>query len=142
MNNAIVPGITHTLSLQINDRLLVKAFAPDFPALAGLPPVFPSTFMVGFIEWACIETLRPYLKDGENTLGTHVYLSHAASTPMGIKVTATAELIEVKEHTLRFRVDCYDECDLIGSGFHERRVINTGRFTTKARKKAAPLLAA
>jgi predicted thioesterase len=44
--------------------------------------------------------------------------------------------MEVKGCTLRFRVDCYDECGLIGSGFHERMVIDTRRFMGKVRDKA------
>jgi fluoroacetyl-CoA thioesterase len=144
MNNTVVPGISHSLSLQFNDRLLVTAFTPDFSGFADLPPVFATAFMVGFMEWACIEALRPYLDDGENTVGTHVYLSHVAPTPMGMRVTVTVELMAVKDRTLRFRVDCYDECGLIGSGFHERTVIDTDRFMTEVRRKAgqAGLLAA
>ena len=133
MSNTLVPGITHTLALEVNDNLLVTAFTPHFSGFADLPPVFATAFMVGFMEWACIEALKPYLLDGENTVGTHVYLSHVAPTPMGMKVTAQVELMEVKGRTLRFRVDCYDECDLIGSGFHERTVIDTYRFMAKAR---------
>jgi len=142
MHNTSVPGISHTLSLQVNDRLLVTAFAPQFSAFADLPPVFATAFMVGFMEWACIEALKPYLPDGENTVGTHVYLSHVAPTPLGMKVSAQVELMEVKGRTLRFRVDCYDECGLIGSGFHERSVIDTERFMDKVRKKATRLMAA
>jgi fluoroacetyl-CoA thioesterase len=140
--NTVIPGITHTLSLKVDDRLLVTAFAPQFSAFAHLPPVFATAFMVGFMEWACIEALKPYLPDGENTVGTHVYLSHVAPTPLGMTVTAQVELVEVKGRTLRFRVDCYDDCDLIGSGFHERTVIDTERFMAKVRKKATGLLAA
>lgn len=142
MHNAIVPGITHSLSLQVNDRLLVTAFAPQFSAFADLPPVFATAFMVGFMEWACIEALKPYLLDGENTVGTHVYLSHVAPTPLGMKVSAQVELMEVKGRTLRFRVDCYDACGLIGSGFHERTVVDTARFMDKVRKKATTRMAA
>jgi fluoroacetyl-CoA thioesterase len=141
MNNAIVPGIAHTLSLQVNDRLLVTAFTRDFSGFADLPPVFATAFMVGFLEWACIEALKPFLPDGENTVGTHVYLSHVAPTPAGMTVTAHVELIAVKGRTLRFRVDCYDECGLIGSGFHERSVIDTGRFMTRVIEKARQITA-
>jgi len=144
----IIPGIAHTLSLEVNDRLLVTAFTPDFSGFADLPPVFGTAFMVGFMEWACIEALRPYLEDGWKTVGTHVYLSHVSPIPLGMpkepKVTANVELLEVKGRTLRFRVDCYDECGLIGSGFHERTVIDAARFMAKVRKKTgqAALLAA
>jgi fluoroacetyl-CoA thioesterase len=93
--------------------------------------------MVGFIEWACIEALQPWLPDGETTVGTHVYLSHVAPTPKGMKLTAHIELIEVKGRTLRFRVDCFDVCGLIGSGFHERTVVDSARFMAKVAEKVA-----
>lgn len=140
--NALVPGLSHTLSLHVNDRLLVTAFAPDFSGFADLPPVFATAFMVGFMEWACIEALRPYLEDGWQTVGTHIYLSHVAPTPPGMKVTARVELIKIVGRTLRFRVDCYDECDLIGSGIHERTVIDRGRFMKKVTEKARRIAAA
>ena len=144
MNSDIIPGITRSVSLQVNERLLVTAFARDFPAFADLPPVFATAFMVGFMEWACIEALQPWLPDGETTVGTHVYLSHVAPTPKGMKVTAHVELIEVKGRTLRFRVDCFDVCGLIGSGFHERTLIDSARFMAKVAEKAArkPVLTA
>ena len=136
MHTAIAPGISHTLSLQVNDKLLVTAFTPHFSGFADLPPVFATAFLVGFMEWACIEALKPYLLDGQNTVGTHVYLSHVAPMPMGMKVTAQVELVEVKGRTLRFRVDCYDECDLVGSGFHERTVVDTARFMDRLAQKS------
>lgn len=58
-----------------------------------------------------------------------------------MKVTAQVELIEVKGRTLRFRVDCFDACGLIGSGFHERTLIHTGRFIPKVAEKARALVA-
>jgi fluoroacetyl-CoA thioesterase len=69
--------------LQVNDPVLVTAFTPHLSGFADPSPVFATAFMVGFMEWACIEALRPYLDDGENSAGTHVYLSHVAPTPMG-----------------------------------------------------------
>jgi len=139
MLNSLVPGVSHNLSLQVNDQLLVTAFTPHFPGFADLPPVFATAFLVGFMEWACIETLKPYLLDGENTVGTHVYLSHVAPTPAGMTVTAQVELIEVKDRVLRFRVDCDDACGLIGSGYHERTLVDTVRFMAKVRKKATTI---
>jgi fluoroacetyl-CoA thioesterase len=74
-------------------------------------------------------------------VGTHVYLSHVAPTPVGMKVTAKVELIKVTGRMLRFRVDCYDECDLIGSGIHERTVIDRTRFMKKVTEKARMIAA-
>jgi fluoroacetyl-CoA thioesterase len=139
--DALVPGLSHTLSLHVNDRLLVTAFAPEFSGFADMPPVFATAFMVGFMEWACVEALRPYLEDGWQTVGTHVYLSHVAPTPPGMKVTAKVELVKVTGRMLRFRVDCYDECELIGSGIHERTVIHRARFLKRIAEKAKAVAA-
>lgn len=144
--NTTLTGITHTLSLQLNDDLLVTAFAPQFSGFTNLPPVFATAFMVGFMEWACVEALKPYLTDGDNTVGTHVTLCHVTPAPMGMclktKITAQVELLEVRGRILRFRVDCYDERGQIGSGFHERKIVDAGRLMDKVRGKAATLLAA
>lgn len=141
MTSTLVPGLTQTVSLQANEGPLVTAFTPRFTALADLPPVFATAFMAGFMEWACIEALKPCLADGQDTVGTQIYLSHVAPAPTGMpmvtKVTARVELVEVKGRSLRFRVDCYDESDLIGSGFHERVVIDTARLGQGAQASRA-----
>ena len=144
MNTDIAPGITHTLSLCVNDRVLVGAFTPETSRGSGLPPVFDTAFMVGFMEWACIEALQPYLEDGWKTAGTHVYLNHVSPSPAGMKITALVELMQIEGRTLRFRVDCHDECGLIGSGYHERTVIESRRLVAKTGKKVstAALIAA
>jgi fluoroacetyl-CoA thioesterase len=138
MSTAIISGVTHTLPLDVHDQMLATVFTPHLSDVTGLSPVFATAFMVGLMEWACIEALKPYLPDGQNTVGTHVTLNHIAPTPVGmakgIKVTAQVELVEVKGRTLRFRVNCYDECGLIGSGFHERSVIDTCTIQAAVRR--------
>ena len=136
MSTAIISGVTHTPPLEVHDQMPATVFTPHLSDLAGLPPVFATTFMVGLMEWACIEALKPYLPDGQNTVGTHVTLSHVAPAPLGMPkdIKITAQLVEVKGRTFRFHVKCYDECGLIGSGFHERSVIETRRVQAAVRR--------
>lgn len=133
MKSALSPGLTHVQSLQIQDRLIVSAAAPDDGDGA---PACATAFVAGLMEWACIEALRPYLGEGEYTIGSHIYLSHAAPAPVSSKLTAIAELVEMKGTTLRFRVDCFDECDQIGGGFHERTLVAPAGAGTDSRKTA------
>lgn len=84
--------------------------------------------MVGFIEWACIEALRPYLNVTQKTVGTLVNVSHIAATPVGMTVRAQVELIAIEGRKLRFKVQCLDDSGPIGEGFHERAVIETDKF--------------
>jgi len=94
---------------------------------------------VGFIEWVCMEALRPHLEAGERTVGTHIDVSHIAATPVGMTVTAEVELVEIQGRKLRFKVSCRDDVDLIGDGFHERTVIDNAKFVTRVSAKAAQL---
>lgn len=140
MTSAFFPGLSQTLSLQLNEALLATSFAPHISGLTNLPPAFATALLVGFMEWSCIEALKPCLADGQNTVGTSIYLGHVAPTLKGMsmatKLTAQVELMEVKGHSLRFRVNCYDACHLIGWGFHERTVIDTVRLMAKVSEKA------
>jgi len=60
---------------------------------------------------------------------------HIAATPVGMRVTATAEVTAVEGRTLRFRVEARDERELIGDGTHERVVVNVARFDQRVQRK-------
>ena len=129
------PGLTHAETITVTDRLIVPEMADFFSNFAGMPPVLATAYLVAFVEWTCVRALRPHLLDGERTVGTHVDLSHTAATPVGMKATATIELVERDGRTLRFKVTCHDERDEISAGFHERVVIDQARFLGKLTEK-------
>src|SRR5262245_45846168 len=100
-----------------------------------MPPIFATAYLVGFVEATCVAALRPYLAPGQRTVGTHIDMSHSAATPVGMMVTAEVELVEVGERRLRFRVTCRDDAEVVGQGFHERFIIDFGRFMTRVEGK-------
>jgi len=129
------PGLRHTQVITVSEALTVPAVSTAFTGFADMPAVFATAFMVGFVEWACIEALRPYLAAHQRTVGTHVDMSHTAATPVGMQVTAEVELLAVEGLRLRFRVECRDSLEVIGSGFHERAVIDGDKFLERVRRK-------
>jgi fluoroacetyl-CoA thioesterase len=135
MSPDLKPGLHHAQSLRVDESLTVPAVSKAF-AFEDMPPVFATAFMVGFIEAACIEALRPYLNDSERTVGTHIDVSHTAATPVGLTVTAEVELVAVEGRKLRFKVACRDDGGPIGEGFHERAVIDVARFMARVAAKA------
>src|SRR5262245_20000128 len=135
MSPDLKPGIRHTQTLRVDQSLTVPAVSPAFP-FDDMPPVFATAFMVGFIEWACIDALRPYLDAKERTVCTHVDVSHVAATPVGLTVTAEVELVSVEGRKLRFKVACRDDKGPIGDGFHERAVIDLARFMERVAAKS------
>jgi len=72
----------------------------------------------------------------EQTVGTHIDVSHIAATPVGFDVTAKVRLIEVDGRKLVFEVEAHDGVDVISKGTHQRYVINKDKFNTKMKEKA------
>lgn len=138
MKSTLQPGLTHTFKFTVPHDKTVPHLYPESEMFRQMPEVLATGFMVGLLEWACVDALRPYLDwPAEQSLGTHVSFSHEAATPPGMTVTVTVRLTQVEGRKLRFEVEAHDGVDLISRGSHERVVIDAARFTAKVRDKAA-----
>jgi fluoroacetyl-CoA thioesterase len=131
------PGLHHSTTLRVNERLAVPASGRLFGATAEMPPVFATANMIAFVEWTCVAALAPYLAPHQRTVGTRVEIAHSAATPVGMAVTAEVELIEIDGRRLRFKVGCRDEVESIGEGFHERMIVDHDRFMARLGRKQA-----
>ena len=65
MKPSLVPGITHSHRFTVTEAKTVPGLYPESPDFVAMPKVFATGFMVGFIEWACLELLKPHLDEGE-----------------------------------------------------------------------------
>ena len=130
------PGLRHSETILITDRLIVPEMADYFSNFAAMPPVLATAFLVGFVEHACIEAVKPHLKPGETTVSGRVEINHVAATPIGLNVTTHVELLEAKGRKLRFVVLCWDDLDLVAEGVHDRVIVDEARFLAKAETKA------
>ncbi len=136
MKDTLKPGIRYQHKFLIPPTKTVPALYPESPEFLAMPEVFATGFMVGFLEWACIMAIKPHLDwPVEQSLGTHINVSHEAATPPGLEVTATVELLAVEGRKLIFSVSAHDGIDLIAQGTHERFVIDKARFDNKIRNK-------
>ncbi len=130
MKNTLRPGLEHTLSFPVPDSKTVPALYPEAPEFQAMPEVFATGFLVGLVEWTCIQAVNPHLDwPQEQTVGTHVNLSHEAATPVGMEVTVRVRLRDVGGRRLLFDVDASDQADTISQRNHQRFVIDTERFT-------------
>ena len=102
---------------------------------SGLVEVFATPMMVALIEQTCLESVLPYLEEGQGTVGTLVNVTHVSATPVGMRVWCESELTEVDRRRLVFKVKAYDECGLIGEGTHERFIIDNAKFMEKIKNK-------
>ena len=135
MKPTLVPGIKGEWRWRVAARHLVPALYPEFESFKGMPPVFATGFLVGFVEWACIETMKPHLDAGEGSVGTHIDITHEAATPEGMEIVARVECVEVKGRKVKWVFEARDEQDVIARGRHERSVIDVRRFVDAALRK-------
>jgi fluoroacetyl-CoA thioesterase len=140
-NQSLQPGLIFRRSIVVDQNLTVPCVARAFVGFADMPAVFATVFMVGLMEWTCVEGLRPYLLEGEHTVGTFIDVSHIAATPVGMRVTAEARLLAAVGRKFRFRVVCHDEHELVGEGSHERTLIRKVQFMSRAEAKRTRIAA-
>jgi len=139
MKDTLKPGIRYQHRFTVPSTKTVPALYPEAEEFVAMPEVFATGFLVGFLEWACIKAVNPHLDwPREQTVGTHIDVSHEAATPPGLEVTATVELIAVDGRRLVFTVEAHDGVDLISRGRHERFVINKEKFDAKVVQKRKP----
>ena len=136
MKDTLKPGIKYEHKFLVPASKTVPSLYPESEEFLAMPEVFATGFMVGFLEWSCIKAINPHLDwPEEQTLGTHINVSHEAPTPPGLEVTASVELIAVEGRKLVFSVEAHDGVDLISKGQHERFIINKEKFDAKVIKK-------
>ena len=132
MKESLRPGIRYQHRFTVTGTKTVPALYPESEEFMVMPAVFATGFMVGFLEWACIMAIKPHIDwPREQSLGTHIDVSHEAATPPGMEVTASVELLEVDGRRLVFAVEASDSVDVIARGRHERVVIDKEKFATK-----------
>ena len=123
------PGRVGSASVVVTEDRL----APNIGS--GQAPVFASPAMIALMEAAAVDCVEDALAPGQETLGIHLDVQHIAATPLGLDVTATAELIERDGRKLVFKVEARDTRELIGRGRHTRIIVDAERFRAKVASK-------
>lgn len=128
----IKPGITAETGFVVEEKHLATEMG------SGMVSVFSTAMLVAGLEAAAVKAIQPYLEEGTTTVGVHVDVKHEAATPLGMKVNFRATLEEVAPNGkgFRFSLLAWDEKGQIGSGFHERVMINLSAFEQKTNAKA------
>jgi predicted thioesterase len=102
---------------------------------SGRIAVLATPVMINVIEAAALEAIEHLLPAGHQSLGIHLDVSHVAATPVGLQITATAEVVRVQGRTITFRVEARDPFEAIGGGTHQRVVVSVARFDERVQRK-------
>jgi fluoroacetyl-CoA thioesterase len=127
----IVPGLTGTAEIVVGPEHTAPFVG------SGRIAVLATPVMINLIEAAALATVEHLLPSGHQSLGIQLDVSHTAATPVGLRVTATAEVSQVQGRTITFRVAARDEFEPIGGGTHRRVVVSVSRFDERVQRKLA-----
>src|SRR5579859_6949299 len=129
---AIQPGLSGEAGLLVAEEHTAPRVG------SGKIHVLATPVMINVIEAAALAAIEHLLPPGHQSLGTVLNVRHIAATPVGMRVTARAEVTAVSGRTVTFRVEARDEKDLIGDGTHERVVVNVEKVDQRVQRKINP----
>lgn len=129
--DALQPGLRGSVQLVVAQEHTAKHIG------SGGVHVLATPQMVLLMERAAVAAVDHLLPAGYHTVGAQLNVRHLAPTPIGMRVVATAELLEVDGRRLTFRVKVHDEVELVGEGTHLRAIISVEKFAERVAQKAA-----
>ncbi|MBR0397403.1 MAG: thioesterase [Eubacterium sp.] len=124
-------GITGTQDFIVDGSMLAVNVG------SGEVRVLATPVLVTSAENTAAASVKPFLNEGDTTVGTHINLSHKAATPCGMAFRVETELANISSNgkILDFVVTIYDEKGLISEGTHQRAIVRKARFEEKANEK-------
>jgi fluoroacetyl-CoA thioesterase len=125
----IEPGMQATVEETVSADMTAERLG------SGDVPVLGTPAILALVEAAAVAAVADGLEDASTTVGASVQLDHLAPTAVGAVVQATAGLIEVVGHTLRFRFEVTDPAGPVARGTHDRVIVDRDLFLKKATRR-------
>ena len=136
MKASLVSGVMSTTQLKVDRERTI-----DF--MGEHARVYATPMLLRDIELACRDLLLAHLDSGEDSVGTRVELDHLAATLLGMTVTLTVTIAELKGRAVTLEFEGRDSIEMICRGRHSRFVVDVKTTETRlaAKAKKAGLIA-
>jgi len=103
--------------------------------VAGTPDVFSTPALGALVEKTAAEWMAAHLPAEQMTVGAQIVINHTAATPEGMTVTAEVKLVAVDGRRFDFEWTASDGVDQVGTGTHQRFVVDRARFEQRLATK-------
>ena len=120
-------GDTYEIKRMVTDEITAAAGG------SGALRVFGTPYLVAMMEHAGLQYIAQELPEGKSTVGISVSVEHTAPTPVGMEVTVRVTVTNITPNgkVIDFDMEAFDEAGPIGTGKHQRAIIDAERFMTK-----------
>ena len=123
------PGLTAEVGMTVSEAETAVHMG------SGNIAVYATPALVALMENSAVRALEDHLPPGQTTVGGRIDVRHLAATPIGMRVNAQAELVEVQGRKLSFRIQAWDEVEQIGEASHTRFIVDESSFMERVREK-------
>jgi fluoroacetyl-CoA thioesterase len=130
MKPSLKPGLTAKREFAVDEERCI-----GFMGKEGA--VYATPRMVSDVEYTCRDFLLQHLDEGEDSVGAHVSIDHLAATPMGLKVSIEARIVEVDRRRVTFEFTVHDPIEQCGRGKHVRFVVEKAKSAERIAAKRA-----
>jgi len=130
MKPTLAPGLATTREFAVDRERTIDFMGED-------ARVYATPMLVRDIEVTCRELLLAHLDAGEDSVGARVEIDHLAATLLGMQVSITATLAELKGRAAVFDVVATDGMDTICRGRHARFIANVAQVKERLKQKQA-----
>jgi fluoroacetyl-CoA thioesterase len=105
----------------------------------GSLEVLATPSLIAFMERLAFNLLESRLPEGASSVGVLVQVSHLVATPLGGRLRVRCEVTVVEGRRVTFKVQAWDDGELVGEGVHQRVIIDRARFSERlqARQESA-----
>lgn len=126
---AISPGTKLSKELLVTQELSATHLG------SGSVGVFATPAMLAFVERTALEMIQAYLTEEETSVGVEATVHHLAPTPVGMKVRAEVEVVQVDGRFVVVKAEVFDAVEKVGEVTHKRAVVRRAQFVERARAK-------
>lgn len=135
MTTQLADGLTRTAHIDIDDSRTISFMGDE-------GRVYATPELVRDIENTCRNLLLECIDDGQDSVGTHIDVSHTAATPIGMWADITVTVSSVDGRAVRFDVTGKDPVDQICRGSHSRFIVDVDKTLARLKEKADSVKAA
>lgn len=129
LRDLIPEGSTASVSRVVQDCDTATNFSPKLLTLLATPA------SIGMAIQASVEAIDKHLPEDFVSIGRDITFEHTAPTLLGVKVTMTAEVVEVAPTYVTIKLTLSDGIGEIGHGVHKRGIVNHEALLEKAKRR-------
>jgi fluoroacetyl-CoA thioesterase len=135
MSEGLAAGLSKTARIIVDDSRTISFMGDD-------GRVYATPELVRDIEMTCRDLLLEHVDEGQDSVGTHIDVSHIAATPIGMWVDITVTVSSVDGRAVSLEISAHDPLEQICRGSHSRFIVDVQRTIARLKGKIEAVAAA